>query len=405
MRLLHTSDWHLGRAFHGEGLGPAHEMYLDHLVDLARDEQVDAVLVSGDVYDRALPNPRSVELLDDTLFRLLDTGARVIVTSGNHDSAIRLGFGSRVMERSGLHIRSSVSGIAHPIAVPGRGGTDAAGRSVGHVVALPYLEPAVHAGPLGADEATHASVLGRAVEIGMAAVPDDDLPTVGMAHAFFAGATSSESERDICVGGLGVAPTSILAPFDYSALGHLHGKQHLGERIRYSGSPVPMSFSEAGHTKGTWLVDLSGRGEEGTIDARFIEAPVYRPLAILRGTLEELLADDALADAEAAWCQVTLTNEIRPASAMDRLRARFPHTLRLLFDTPRTDDAPVTYAERLAGRDDVELCCDFLAHVRGGRGPSATERTAIGQAVAAAGRRDDEPQPATESLLPIEGLT
>lgn len=397
MRLLHTSDWHLGRSFHGEGLADAHAAYLDHLVELTRSEAVDAVLVSGDVYDRALPNPLTVEMLDDALVRLLETGSRVILTSGNHDSATRLGFGSRVMEHSGLHIRAAYEGIRRPITVPRKGTQEAAG----HVSALPYLEPSVAAGAFGTSESTHSAVLTAATTQALETMPDDGLPRVGMAHAFFAGATTSESERDICVGGLGVAPRSIVDPFDYAALGHLHGAQCLSESVRYSGSPVAMSFSEAAHVKGTWLVDVA----RGSVKADFVAAPVHRSLATMRGTLDDLLADPALAPNEAAWCQVTLTDEIRPAAAMDRIRARFPHTLRLAFDSPRQEDSPVTYAERLVGRDDVELCCDFLAHVRGGRGPNATERTAIGSAVAAALRQGNETMPDDGSMLTIEGLT
>lgn len=396
MRILHTSDWHLGRSFHGEGLGEAHSAYFDHLVDLARDEQVDAVLVAGDVYDRALPSPRTVELLDDALWRLLDTGARVVVTSGNHDSASRLNFGSRIMEHAGLHIRAAYEGITRPVAVPRRGSDEIAG----HVVALPYLEPSVAAGVFGLDEGTHRAVLSEAVARSRAQVPDNGAPVVAMAHAYFAGATTSDSERDISVGGLGQVPTSVVSGFDYAALGHLHGPQTLEEHVRYSGSPVAMSFSEAGHTKGTWLIDVT----RGAARGEFIEAPVHRPLATLVGELDDLLAEPALAHAEAAWCQVTLTDEIRPAAAMDRLRARFPHTLRLSFESARKDDAPLTYAERLAGRDDVELCCDFLAHVRGGRGPNATERTAIGHAVAAANRHDAETMRDDGSMFDLEAL-
>ena len=419
MRFLHTSDWHLGRSFHGEGLTAAHELYLDHLVEIAREEKPDAVLVSGDVYDRALPNPLTVALLDDVLVRLMDTGAQVVVTSGNHDSAVRLGFAGRILERQGLHLRTDVGSCTRPIPITSR----RQGNLAGYVIAVPYLEPQLCAAALGADEPTHARVLAQAFHAGRDAVtqeltgsglPGGDIPVVGMAHAFFAGATSSESERDICVGGLGVAPTSALEGLDYAALGHLHGRQTLTERIRYSGSPVPMSFSEANHVKGTWLVEVGG---SASVDADFLAAPVYRRLATLRGTLDELLTDRSLAEVESAWCQVTLTDEIRPAEAMDRLRTRFPHTLRLQFETPARTDEPATYTERVRGRSDVELCADFLRHVRGGRGPNASERTTLNRAVASALRMNDEPGTlgtgATlnhettlhhEALLPIQGL-
>ena len=150
-----------------------------------------------------------------------------------------------------------------------------------------------------------------------------------MAHAFVAGAEPSDSERDISVGGVSMVPTSVFDGIDYVALGHLHGRHTLTESVRYSGSPLAYSFSEAAHRKGSWLVEL---GADGLSTCEFIEAPVPRPLARLRGTLDELLADPRAAEHEQSWVQVTLTDDIRPAQAMDRLRARFPHTLVLGFE-------------------------------------------------------------------------
>ena len=119
MRLIHTSDWHLGRAFHGVGMLPVQARYVDHLVEVVRAERVDAVLVSGDVYDRALPSPATVELLSEAVTRVIDAGAQVVLSSGNHDSAIRLGFAARLLERAGLHIRTSLASIGSPVVVDG----------------------------------------------------------------------------------------------------------------------------------------------------------------------------------------------------------------------------------------------------------------------------------------------
>ena len=136
MRLLHTSDWHLGRSFHGAGLLGAQSRFLDHLVDVVRAERIDAVLVAGDVYDRALPAPDSVGLLSDALLRLVDAGAQVVISSGNHDSATRLGFGSGLLARAGVHLRTSVDQLGIPVVIG-----DVA------IHPIPYLEPAVAAGP------------------------------------------------------------------------------------------------------------------------------------------------------------------------------------------------------------------------------------------------------------------
>ncbi len=370
MRLIHTSDWHLGRAFHGVGLLDAQARFVDHLVETVRSEAVDAVLVSGDVYDRALPSPATVELLSETVTRLVDAGAQVVLSSGNHDSAIRLSFASGLLSRAGLHIRSSLASVGVPVEVEGV-----------WVYPLPYLEPATSADTLGATERTHAGVLRAAMSRVEADLGRRSGPSVVMAHAFVTGGATSDSERDISVGGVSAVHPSVFAAADYVALGHLHGAQHVADGVRYSGSPVAMSFSEHRHTKGSWLVDLDA---SGSADARFVAAPVDRSLRVLRGDLDDLLADPALDDAAAAYCQVTLTDPVRPLGAMDRLRQRFPHTVHLVFE-PRGGVVPISsYAVALGRRvDDLDVCCDFLAHVRGGHPASAEERALFEQAVEA----------------------
>ncbi len=379
MRLLHTSDWHLGRSFHQVGLLGAQAAHLDHLVEVVRDEQVDAVLVSGDVYDRALPSPDTVALLSETLERLVDAGTRVVLSSGNHDSAIRLGFASGLLERSGVHIRTSIADIGRPVLVG-----DVA------IHALPYLEPALVADPLGAPERTHTAVIGAALDRVRAHAAARGGRTVVMAHAFVSGGATSESERDISVGGVAAVPPEVFDGVDYAALGHLHGRQQVAERVRYSGSPVAMSFSEWRHTKGGLLVDLSG--SEPVVET--VDAPVDRPLAVLRGTLEDLLTDPRHAAAQTAWCQVTLTDPVRPLGAMERVRRRFPRTLDLRFDPEGASTPLRPYAARVEARDEVDVCCDFLGHVRGGRAADDDERALLVEAVGSArvrrGILDDE---------------
>ena len=381
MRLIHTSDWHLGRSFHQVGLLDAQAQYLDHLVETVRSESVDAVLVSGDVYDRAMPAPDTVQLLSETVTRLVGEGAVVVLSSGNHDSAIRLGFASDLLARTGLHIRSSLDSIGAPVMV---------GEVAVHP--LPYLEPTVAAGPLGTTERTHAGVLTAA----MARVNADRVSRGGrsvvMGHAFVTGGATSDSERDISVGGVGAVHPRTFAGHDYVALGHLHGRQQVSDTVRYSGSPIALSFSEHRQTKGSWLVDLDDAG----VHVEPVDAPVARPLAVLRGDLEALLADPRHADAERAWCQVTLTDPVRPPAAMDQLRRRFPHTLVLQFD-PQGTPVPVrSYAQRATQEQPLEVCCSFLDHVRGGHAPTDAEREVLATAVEAVrtGRagHDDEGQ-------------
>ncbi len=368
VRLLHTSDWHLGRSFHEVRLLDAQARFLDHVVDVVRSERVDAVLVSGDVYDRALPGPEIVELLSTGVTRLVDAGAQVILSSGNHDSAIRLGFAADLLARAGLHIRTSVTEIDRPVLVG-----DAA------VFAVPYLEPSVVAPALGTEDVTHTGVLTAAMDRVRAAASAHPGPTIVMAHAFVAGAATCGSERDITVGGAASVSPRVFDGIGYAALGHLHGAQRLTESVRYSGSPLAMSFSEAGHTKGSWLVDIDAHGRR---NVELVEAPVPRPLAVLRGQLAGLLADPALAWAETAWCQVTLTDAARPLGAMDRLRRRFPGTLELAFDPPPVLGERRTYAARVASTATaLDVCCDFLAHVRGGTPATDEERALFAEAV------------------------
>lgn len=381
MRFLHTSDWHLGRSFHQVGLLDAQAGFVDSLVEVVRAESVDAVLVSGDVYDRAMPSPDTVRLLSEAVTRLVDAGAQVVLSSGNHDSAIRLGFASDLLARAGLHIRSSLASVGTPVVVDGVA-----------VYPLPYLEPSVAAEPLGASARTHAGVLGSAMARVRADLESRGLPGVVMAHAFVTGGATSDSERDISVGGVSAVPPSVFDGVAYAALGHLHGRQQVDETIRYSGSPVALSFSEWRHAKGSWLVDLDAT--TGAVEVEHVEAPVHRELAVLRGDLDELLLDPRLTPAERAWCQVTLTDPVRPLGAMEQLRRRFPHTLVLQFD-PQGAAVPVrSYTERTAAEDPVDVCCDFLGHVRAGAAASEDERALLLEAVEAVrldrGLREDE---------------
>ena len=380
MRFIHTSDWHLGRSFHRVGLLDAQARYLDHLVDLVSSEGIDAVLVSGDVYDRALPAPDTVELLSDAATRLIDAGAVVILSSGNHDSAIRLGFASDLLARAGLHIRTGVESVGTPVTIKD---TD--------VYPLPYLEPSVAADLLGVPERTHSAVLGAAMQqVGAGAQIRPGRPMVVMAHAFVTGGATSASERDISVGAVCAVHPDVFAQAQYVALGHLHGPQRISETVRYSGSPMALSFSEADHRKGSVLVDLSA----GSLSTQIIPAPKTTPLAILRGDLADLLRDPRHRAAESAFCQITLTDAVRPMGAMEQLRRRFPHTLVLAFEPAGAQVTPRASARSLGERGDLDLCCDFLTHVRGGHGASEPERALLATAVERSrlvrARHDDE---------------
>jgi DNA repair protein SbcD/Mre11 len=331
MRLLHTSDWHLGRSLHRADLRDAQAAFVDHLVATVREERVDTVLVAGDVYDRAVPSLDAVQLCEEALTRLRETGAHVVVISGNHDSARRLGFGSRLLDRSGVFLRTHPT--LEPVVLDGI-----------PVFAVPYLDP--------------AALVGHLQQVAAVAPPY----ALVVAHGWVAGGAASDSERDLTVGGVGSVPPRLFDAFAYSALGHLHGPQAIREGLRYSGSPLAYSFSEAAHRKGSWLVET---GTSGLQQVGFVEAPVPRRLSTVRGELAALVADPSLRGQEGDWLSVTLTDRARPEDAMARLSTRFPHVLVLTHEpagAPRSEDS---YTARVTGRSDLQVSTAFVEHVRG----------------------------------------
>ncbi|GAB3682434.1 exonuclease SbcCD subunit D [Actinocorallia lasiicapitis] len=355
MRLLHTSDWHLGRSFHREDLLGAQAAFADHLVDTVVAESVGCVLISGDVYDRALPPVDAVRLYDETIRRLAATGAKVVLISGNHDSAVRLGVGSGLLDVAGVHVRTAPADVGTPVIVDG--------------VAfhpIPYLEPDFVRAEWGLAERSHTAALAEAMRRIDAHAHQG--PRVVLAHAFVTSgeepaSVASASERDISVGGVSIVPASVFDGIDYTALGHLHGRRTLSPSVRYSGSPIAYSFSEERQLKGSWLVELDGSGLRG---AEFVEAPVPRPIARLRGALPELLADQAFDRYTGHWLQITLTDPVRPAGAMERLKTRFPHVLVLAFEPEGAEpERELSWASRIQERTGPALAAGFFQEMAG----------------------------------------
>jgi len=375
MRILHTSDWHLGRSFHREGMLTHQGVFVDHLLEVVERERVDLVVVAGDIYDRALPQVDAVRLASEALARLASSRAKVVLTSGNHDSAHRLGFGSDLIDAAGVFIRTDAGRVATPIMLDDEHGPVA-------VYGIPYLDPDTVREPWELTNRSHAAAMGEA----MRRVREDlggrrGARSVVLAHAFVANGSEqsvdrSDSERDISVGGVQLVPTSVFDDVSYAALGHLHGRQTLTETVRYSGSPLAYSFSEANHRKGSWLVEL---GPDRVTRAEFVDAPVPRALTLLRGELETLLTDPALTEHEDSWVQVTLTDAVRPMQAMERLRRRFPHTLLLSFESTAPVVGALPHAQGPVRRD-RELVADFIAELRGA--PASNDELALlGRAV------------------------
>ena len=315
MRLLHTSDWHLGRTLYGEDLLTHQAAFLDWLLAEAIERQVHAVVVAGDVYDRAVPTTDAVAVLDQALRGFAAAHVPVLLTSGNHDSAVRLGFGSRLSELAGVHLRTAVPDIARPVLLSDEHGEAA-------LYGIPYLLPDAVMADLGA-ERSHASVLAAAVRLIKTDATERGIArTIVAAHAFITGAIASESERDIRIGGIGDAPASLFAGLTYVALGHLHGQQDVSAgpgptTVRYCGSPMAFSFSERHHHKSVTLAEIDGAGHVKTTK---LATPVPRPLREVRGKLEDLLAGKGgtgASDLAGAWVKVVLTDTVRPPSPME----------------------------------------------------------------------------------------
>jgi exonuclease SbcD len=377
MRILHTSDWHIGRSFHGHATLDALRGVLEALTQQVRRNHVDVVIVAGDVFDSATPAGPCYTLLTDTLVALRETGAQVVVTSGNHDSAARLGFQARLL-RDGIHILTDPLTLDTPVTVSDEYGPV-------HLYGIPFLEPGLvrHLWP-AVELRTQEQALTHAMELVRTDLAARGGRSVVISHCFAAGVEPTPHlERDIQQGGIDVVPLAVFAGADYVALGHIHGRQQLSQRVRYAGAPLHYSFGEGDKPRGSWLVELDSGGLAGV---QWLGLPVPRRLTTLRGSLDDLLTDPAYEAHRGDWVCATLTDRTPQLEPMRRLQSRFPWCAKIQLDPqgrPHADGA--TYADRV--RDvvtDSELVERFLTHVRAGQGPTARERLLIEDAVAAA---------------------
>ncbi len=391
MRILHTSDWHLGRTLHGVDLHEHQQAFVDHLVGLVVERSIDVVVVAGDVYDRAVPAVPSVRLLGRALAGLTEH-ATVIVTPGNHDSAVRLGFAAELM-RPGLHLRASVDLLDEPVVVDDPDGPVA-------FYGLPYLDPDSvrrSLAPAGTDEPlprSHAAVVGAAMQ----RVRDDlagrpGTRSVVVAHAFVVAGPAadrepegapaperSESERDIRVGGVDSVPSAAFEGVDYVALGHLHGAQRVGPsgRLRYSGSPLAFSFGERNQVKSSTIVELTA---DGSVSVELVPAPVPRRLAEVTDSLDALL-DGRHDDLRDAWLRVFVTDPVHPERLYTRVAEHFPHAL-AIHHTPVGAVEASALAAVTAESDPIEVAAEFVAFASGGAA-SETELAVVRGAYEAA---------------------
>lgn len=326
MKFLHLADLHLGKRVNGFSMLEDQAHILRQILAILDDEQPDGVLIAGDVYDKSVPSVEAVELLDGFLTELRARGVPVLLISGNHDSPERLAFGGRVMDSCGIHISPVYDGALAPVTLQ-----DAFGPV--HVWLLPFVKPAhVRRWFPDADIESYTDAVAEAV-----AHMDIDTAArnVLVTHQFVTGGARSGSE-ELSVGGTDNVDSGVFAPFDYVALGHLHGAQNIGrETIRYAGSPLKYSFSEARQHKSVTVVTL---GEKGDVQVRTVALTPLRELREIRGSYDELTARSFYEHTtyRSDYLHLILTDEQDVFDAMSRLRTIYPYLMTLDYDNART---------------------------------------------------------------------
>ncbi|MGO4812317.1 exonuclease SbcCD subunit D [Cupriavidus sp. 2MCAB6] len=353
MRFLHTADWHLGRVFHARSLLEDQAWVLDQFVALVRDARPDAVLIAGDVYDRAVPPPEAVALLDDVLARIVvDAGVPVVMISGNHDSAQRLGFGARLLTAQGLHVAGRTEREATCVTL-----SDPDGEV--KIYALPYAEPAAVRDAFGVDLPGHEAALAARLEAIRASHPAHARSVV-VGHAFVIGGEASESERPLSVGGSGAVAAGVFDGFDLVALGHLHRPQTFGQRIHYAGSLLKYSLSEVTHAKSVSLIELAG---DGTVTIEPIALSPRRDLRIIEGQLADLLAHGAEDPHRDDYIHAVLTDTGALLDPMARLRQAYPNALAIERAVLARSGEASAPGQRLRQLDTAELFANFFKEV------------------------------------------
>lgn len=318
MRFIHTADWHLGRVFHQVQLTEDQAHVLDQLVDLVAEEKPDAVVVSGDIYDRAVPPTDAVNLLNDVLSRLvLGCGTQVIVISGNHDSADRLQFGSEILAKGGLHVCGRCCAQPYCTTIEDEYGPV-------HFYSLPYADPAAGRELMGTDGIRDQnSLLAEAVRR-IGAMCTGDGRKVLIAHTYASGATPSESERPLSLGGVDEVDAGVFAGLDYVALGHLHCPQRVGTNASYAGSPLKYSFGEQNQPKSVSLVEI---GPDGKPEVMRVPLSPKRDVRVITGEIDAILAHADSYGEPQDYLQVILQDRGAILDPMGKLREAFPNVL------------------------------------------------------------------------------
>ena len=356
MKFIHLSDLHLGKRVNEFSMLEDQSCILAEILRIIDEERPDGLLIAGDVYDKSVPSAEAVALLDDFLVRLAKRDLQIFLISGNHDSAERMAFGGRLMEGSGVHLAPVYDGRVEPIVL-----TDAHGPV--KVYLLPFIKPAhVRRCFPEREISTYTEALSAAIE---AMGVDQAERNVLVTHQFVTGAARCDSE-EVTVGGTDNVDVSVFAPFDYVALGHLHGPQTVGrETVRYCGTPLKYSFSEAGQQKSVTVVEL---GPKGTVTVGTVPLTPLRDLAELRGTYEELTFRGFYEGTsyQKDYVHITLTDEEDIPDAARKLQIIYPNLMKLDYDNKRTRAGiHLEGAEDVQQKSPLELLEEFYSSQNG----------------------------------------
>ena len=364
MKMIHLSDLHIGKRVHEVSMTEDQEYILTKILHIIDDEKPDAVLIAGDVYDKSVPSAEAVTLFDDFLCRLAKRSVPVMIISGNHDSPERLAFGGRLLEGSGIHISPVYDGTLSPVTL-----RDAHGET--DFWLLPFIKP-IHVKRFFPDE--EILTYTDAVRAALKDLPlDPQRRNVLVTHQFVTGAATCESE-ELSVGGSDNVDASVFDGFDYVALGHIHGPQNIGSnRIRYCGTPLKYSFSEAGHYKSVTLAEL---GEKGDLKLRTLPLIPKRDLRQLRGSFAQLTDPEQYRQgANGDYLHIVLTDEEDIPEAVGKLRLIYPNILKLSYDNTRTrEDRTVGDAGDVKTRSPLELFGE-LYEIQNNQPMSETQRS------------------------------
>ncbi len=364
MKLIHLSDLHIGKRLNEFSLIEDQQYILDRICDIVRGEKPDAVLIAGDIYDKSLPTAEAVSLFDQFLFNLSSLNTKIFVISGNHDSAERIAFGSRLMEASGVYMCPVYAGETRPVTL-----FDQYGKCL--IYMLPFVKPA------NVRRFFPDAVIENYTDAICVAVKnmniDEKKRNVIIAHQFVTGAERTESE-DVSVGGLDNVDASAFFGFDYVALGHIHRPQNCEENIRYCGTPLKYSFSEAGQDKSVTVITL---GAKGDIKIDTIPLLPMRDMLSIYGSYEEIMRG-VKTD---AYVRVTLTDEEEIPDALVELRRVYPNIMELRYDNTRTRNIGRQQGDvEVVDRSPLELVGEFYS-IRNGRDMNEEEAELIGKLI------------------------